>query len=1023
MSEPCFAEVEQLCKTFDTNFESGLTTAKVAKLTEQFGLNELTAEEKTPIWKLILEQFDDLLVKILLASAAFSFVIAIFQGEEEGFTAYVEPFVILLILVINAGVGVWQESNAENALDALKRLQPKNCQCIRDGKMQNEMSASLLVPGDIVEIKVGDKIPADCRVGKLLTTTLRADESALTGESATVLKQHEVLGSSDETLQISAKVNMLFSGTTVSGGRARCIIISTGMRTEIGQIQKAVSEEEDEKTPLKKKLDEFGDLLAKVIGLICILVWIMNYKQFSDPIHGSFFGGCIYYLKIAVALGVAAIPEGLPAVITLCLALGTKKMVKRNAIIRKLPSVETLGCTTVICSDKTGTLTLNEMTVVSTCYVENNGSLHENSVTGTSYNPAGLVEGLVLSSSDQGLVDLARCATLCNDSKLEFDTDDQKFIRIGEPTEAALKVFSEKIGYPGRGPQKTSPDDITHDSSDYYGAQYNKVATLEFSRGRKSMSVLCTGNDKKNKLFVKGAPESVVVRCSHYRTRKGDVVAMSDTMKNDILKKVKDMAARPLRVLSLAVKESFDDSDAGLATYDGSHTHPAYKSLQIDPDRFIEVEKNMIFLGLAGIKDPARPEVSPSIELCRQAGIRVIMITGDNKETAESIAREIGIFTDGEDISEKSYTGKQFMAFPEAKQKEIIMKGGGGRAFSRTDPTDKQYLVNLLKSQGEVAAMTGDGVNDAPALKAASIGVAMGIAGTEVAKEASDMVLADDNFATIVYAVEEGRAIYSNMKAFIRYLISSNIGEVASIFLTAALGFPEGLIPVQLLWVNLVTDGPPATALGFNPADDDIMQRPPRRADDQLITGWVFFRYMVIGLYVGFATVGVFAYWYLGYESGDGHTLVSYYELTHWGQCSTWKDFKVNNFDGHDFSTNPCAYFTKGKDTASTFSLSVLVTIEMFNALNALSEDGSLLHMPPWANPYLLVAMGVSFALHCVILYVPFLATIFSIVPMTFQDWVVIFAFSFPVIIIDEILKFWGRLKMVRNVDLKEKSE
>jgi Ca2+-transporting ATPase len=340
--------------------------------------------------------------------------------------------------------------------------------------------------------------------------------------------------------------------------------------------------------------------------------------------------------------------------------------------------------------------------------------------------------------------------------------------------------------------------------------------------------------------------------------------------------------------------------------------------------------------------------------------------------------------------------------------------------FSRTEPKHKQLLVKMLKQQGEVTAMTGDGVNDAPALKQADIGIAMGITGTEVAKQAADMILADDNFATIVSAVEEGRAIYNNMQAFIRYLISSNIGEVAAIFFTAALGLPEGLIPVQLLWVNLVTDGPPATALGFNPPDKDIMTKPPRRSDDVLINGWVFFRYMVVGIYVGLACVGVFAYWYMYYDaSGDGHTLLTFDQLTHWTQCHQWKDFTVNNFDGMDFSDDPCRYFTEGKKSASTLSLSVLVAIEMFNALNALSEDGSLVTMPPWSNPYLIIAMVVSFGMHFLILYVDVLADTFSVTPLDFNEWLVVLAFSLPVILIDEVLKFVGRRISARELEAR----
>jgi len=367
-----------------------------------------------------------------------------------------------------------------------------------------------------------------------------------------------------------------------------------------------------------------------------------------------------------------------------------------------------------------------------------------------------------------------------------------------------------------------------------------------------------------------------------------------------------------------------------------------------------------------------------------------------------------------ESLVDKSFTGSEFFNFSEEKQASYL-ETTGSLIFSRSEPKHKQKLVRMLKKRGDVVAMTGDGVNDAPALKQADIGIAMGITGTEVAKEASDMVLADDNFATIVSAVEEGRSIYNNTQAFIRYLISSNIGEVAAIFITALLGFPDGLISVQLLWVNLVTDGPPATALGFNPPDAYIMRKLPRKSGDVLITNWVFFRYMVIGIYVGLACVGIFAYWYMYFDSGDGHTLLTYKQLSNWGKCPNWEDFTVNNFDGMDFSDDPCRYFTEGKISASTLSLSVLVVIEMLNALNALSEDNSLVTMPPWSNPYLLIAIFFSIAMHFVILYVDVLAQIFKVKPLDYQEWMLVLKFSFPVILIDEILKVFGRRIMAEE--------
>merc|ERR1711937_1097164 len=394
------------------------------------------------------------------------------------------------------------------------------------------------------------------------------------------------------------------------------------------------------------------------------------------------------------------------------------------------------------------------------------------------------------------------------------------------------------------------------------------------------------------------------------------------------------------------------------------------------------------------------------------AGISVFMITGDNKVTAEAIAKNVGI-VEGDCVG-KSFTGKEIEDMTEEQRQTLLVSLPGG-VFSRTEPKHKQIIVKSLKKCGQVAAMTGDGVNNAPALKQADIGIAMGIAGTEVAKEASDMVLVDDNFSTIVHAVEEGRSIYSNMKAFIRYLISSNIGEVASIFFTAAMGIPEGLIPVQLLWVNLVTDGPPATALGFNPPEPDVMKKPPRSRDDSLISGWIFFRYMVVGIYVGFATVGILIYWYV-YDTTapDGHSLVTMEQLMNWGQCSTgtgiWEGFKVKPFGSMQAGDSSCAYFTGGKDKASSLSLTVLVVIEMLNAFNALCEDTSLLVVPPWRNPYLFLATAVSIGIHFVVLYVPWLTKIFSVMPLTVHDWKLVMAFSFPVIIIDEILKVFGRM-------------
>jgi len=1010
-------EIDELCAYYGVDLSRGLSTAEVEAKREEFGWNELDKEESTPLWKLVLEQFDDTLVKILLAAAAVSFALAFFDdsgshSDEEGILAYVEPIVILIILILNAMVGVWQESNAEAALEALKELQSETARVLRDGKMAT-INSREIVPGDIIEVKVGDRVPADTRVTELKTTSLRIDQSQLTGESQSVAKFPEVPNVGEDELVVQAKTNIMFATTTVVGGIARGIVTDIGMKTEIGKIQLAVqgAAEDEEDTPLKKKLDEFGDMLSQVIGVICLLVWAINYNHFFDPVHGSVFNGCIYYFKIAVALAVAAIPEGLPTVITTCLALGTRKMAAKNAIVRKLPSVETLGCTNVICSDKTGTLTTNEMSCVEVVLPEGKNEMTTRVVSGITYAPTGEISPPVdfVKSSAQ-LSMLSSIASLCNASSIEYDTKGKKYVRVGEPTEASLKVLVEKMGLPDAAAQKSlvanrtkDPVNTAHSVNDFWGGKATVLATLEFHRDRKSMSVISKpAGSKTNQLLVKGAPEGLISRCNKIMLGNGKVVSLDKDGVNAILNQQQRMAGRALRVLALAYKDLSGD----LGSYDGTREHKATAILSQDTSTFSSIESELTFVGLVGIIDPPREEIAPMVKICKTAGIRIMMITGDNKLTAEAIAVDIGILDKGFD-ADSSFTGSDFFKKSDSEQLQILMKDNGGLVFSRTEPRHKQQLVKLLKSQGCVVAMTGDGVNDAPALKQADIGIAMGLTGTEVAKEASDMILADDNFATIVHAVEEGRSIYNNMQAFIRYLISSNIGEVAAIFFTAALGMPEGLIPVQLLWVNLVTDGPPATALGFNPADKDIMKKLPRRADDNLITPWVFFRYMVVGIYVGFACVGVFAYWYMYYESD--HTNISWEQLTGWGHCSTWTDFKVNDFDGLDMQTDPCKYFTDGKVKASTMSLSVLVAIEMFNALNALSEDGSLVTMPPWSNPYLLLAMVVSFGMHFVILYVDFLADMFNVTPLDWDEWKVVLAFSLPVIFIDEILKFVGR--------------
>ncbi|XP_029933667.1 ATPase sarcoplasmic/endoplasmic reticulum Ca2+ transporting 1, like isoform X1 [Myripristis murdjan] len=971
---------------FGVNENTGLTPDQFKKNLAKHGYNELPAEEGKSIWELIAEQFEDLLVRILLLAACISFVLAWFEEGEETVTAFVEPFVILLILIANAVVGVWQERNAEDAIEALKEYEPEMGKVYRaDRKSVQRIKAREIVPGDIVEVSVGDKVPADIRIVSIKSTTLRVDQSILTGESVSVIKHTESVP--DPRAVNQDKKNMLFSGTNIAAGKAIGVAVATGVSTEIGKIRDQMAATEQEKTPLQAKLDEFGEQLSKVISLICVAVWAINIGHFNDPVHGgSWIRGAVYYFKIAVALAVAAIPEGLPAVITTCLALGTRRMAKKNAIVRSLPSVETLGCTSVICSDKTGTLTTNQMCVTKMFIIKNVDGDHVDldafDISGSKYTPEGEVSqggSKTNCSAYDGLVELSTICALCNDSSLDYNEAKKIYEKVGEATETALSCLVEKMNVFNTNVKNLSKIERANACCGVVKQLMKKNFTLEFSRDRKSMSVYCTPakGDGGAKMFVKGAPEGVIDRCAYVRVGTTRV-PLTNAIKEKIMAVIKDWGTGrdTLRCLALATRDTPLKLDE--------------MNLE-DSTRFADYETDLTFVGCVGMLDPPRKEVTGSIELCRAAGIRVIMITGDNKGTAIAICRRIGIFSEEEDVSGKAYTGREFDDLPSHEQAEAVRRAC---CFARVEPSHKSKIVEFLQGYDDITAMTGDGVNDAPALKKAEIGIAMG-SGTAVAKSASEMVLADDNFSSIVAAVEEGRAIYNNMKQFIRYLISSNVGEVVCIFLTAALGLPEALIPVQLLWVNLVTDGLPATALGFNPPDLDIMGKAPRSPKEPLISGWLFFRYMAIGGYVGSATVAAAAWWFMYDPTGPA---VTYHQLSHFMQCHD---------ENEDFTGIECEIFEASPPM--TMALSVLVTIEMCNALNSLSENQSLLRMPPWSNFWLIAAMTLSMSLHFMIIYVDPLPMIFKLTHLTVEQWMMVLKLSFPVILIDEVLKFVAR--------------
>lgn len=987
------------------HWKIGLSDNQVKERIQRFGRNELPEPKQTTIFELFQQQFEDRLVQILLVVATISAISSFAEARdivgEDGFQFkyFIEPIIIMLILIINATVGVWQQLSAISSIDALKKMQPRLATVLRINEQTGEsqwiadFEASQLVPGDVVQMNVGEFVPADVCVAKLESSIFTTDESALTGETYSVSKipfEQSELVEVNSKPTISEQTSMAFSGTIITAGRAVGIVLRTASATEMGKIQSSMNAVEDQKTPLTQKLDKFGDDLAKLIAMICVAVFFVSIPRFDDPSFPSVFDGAFYYAKVGVALGVAAIPEGLPAVITLVLALGTRRLAEKNVIVRNLPSVETLGSVSVICTDKTGTLTTNQMTAVSMVIAESESrstiDLTEHIVEGSTYEPVGLVHGIDTEEIDMypfgAVADVVSVSIGCNNARLI--QEDKTYTMVGEPTEGALLTLAEKIGNIGKNHTGIDSEQFS------WWQNYERYATLDFDRTRKSMSVLIRPFDfkqkSKHRLLVKGAPNLLLDRCTKVKLRNGDIVPLDDELRKEFEREIHQLSSRPLRCLLLAIKE--------VECLDESRV--AYEDILGDPKSFVEIEDNLTVVGLIGIKDPARLDARDSIELCKHAGIRVIMMTGDSRDTAVAIAKELQILSnETNDENVKAFEGKYFFSRSETEQLDLLKEGN--LVFCRVEPADKQAIVKLLQRLNEVPAMTGDGVNDAPALRQASIGIAMG-SGTSVAKEAADMILVDDSFATIVVGVQEGRGIYMNMLSFIDFLISCNVGEVIAVFFATLLGYPSILSAMQLLWVNLITDGPPATALGFNPTEN-VMDKSPRSRDEDIITPWLLLRYTVIGTYIAFATVGIFTSHFL--EMG-----VSFSEIKNWSQCSAES---VDSF---------CDAFQTGKTLAmpQTLALTTLITSELLKALSSVSLETSITVIGPQRNPYLIIGVCAPMMIHLAILYsssfgMPSLCDSFGLVPLSLENWITVIGWSFPTLLLDEMMKSISRNK------------
>lgn len=893
--------INAVAQELQVEVSKGLSSDEAAKRLEKHGPNELKEKERESLFSRIINQFKDFLVLILIGASIVSGIV----GEIS------DAIVIIAIVIVNAVLGVVQEGKAEQALAALKKMSSPNARVLRNGSVQ-VIPAKYLVSGDIVLIEAGDSIPADLRL--IESANLKVEEASLTGESVPVEKNAGVIF--DSEVSLGDRRNMAYMSTVVTYGRGKGITIGTGVDTQIGKIAEAIQSYHEEATPLQKKLNELGKWLGIACLLICLLVFGIGFLRSHNLLE---------MFLIAVSLAVAAIPEGLPAVVTIVLALGMKRMVQRNAIVRKLLAVETLGCVTVICSDKTGTLTQNEMTVVKA--YAGDGIYN---VTGQGYSPTGefnLDNNKVTIEVDQGLKSLLAIGVLANDATLEQkDPKDNQWGIIGDPTEGALITAAAKGGM-----QKADMN-----------SRYPRLDEIPFDSDRKMMTTFHR-DFIPNKLvsFTKGAPDIILSKCTKYFS-KGSVFDMNENQLDIISRINSQFAGGALRVLAFAYRE-----------YDSMPTDIGAE----------EIEKDMVFVGLMGMIDPARVEALEAIKTCKKAGIKPVMITGDYKDTAVAIAKELRLMK----ADDKVLTGAEL---DQISDQDLYNDIENISVYARVSPEHKVRIVETLRRKGHIAAMTGDGVNDAMALKRADIGVSMGITGTDVAKGTADIILMDDNFATIVAAVEEGRIIYSNIRKFVFFLLSCNIGEILVVFLSLLFNLPVPLVPIQLLWVNLVTDSFPALALGTEQGEPDIMNQPPRNVKEPILN-----KVMVTGIIV--QSIALFV------------AVISAY---------VWA---LNKYGGSAFNPSEA-----GLTDARTIAFVALITSELIRAYSSRSERYSIIKLGIFTNKSMVTASVVSFALLLIVVYVPFLQPVFKTYPLTVKDWGIVLVLCMIPLLAGELNKY-----------------